>query len=159
MPLTAAIGQAVTAAGAAATHPAAVLVGGYFGQFLPWTQAARQPLGESRLGAGVLQVLAAQVCWVSVTASILSYLAGQSAGQCGPCLHGLDAVAGTLTRLRDRQAGPGDLQRLHRWTTEIPGRGACRHPDGAVGLLGSALTTFTGDFDQHAASRDCQAAS
>ena len=42
-----------------------------------------------------------------------------------------------------------DLERLRRWTLEVSGRGACKHPDGAVIFLSSALTVFGRDFVTH----------
>jgi len=37
----------------------------------------------------------------------------------------------------------------------IPGRGACRHPDGATRMAASALAAFAGDVRAHAAGRPC----
>ena len=48
-----------------------------------------------------------------------------------------------------------DLARVERWTGQLAGRGACRHPDGAVGLLASALRVFGSEFVRHAAGRGC----
>ncbi len=50
------------------------------------------------------------------------------------------------------------LRRLERRLEVIPGRGACHHPDGAVRLAASALTTFGADVRTHAARRPCPAA-
>jgi NADH:ubiquinone oxidoreductase subunit F (NADH-binding) len=88
----------------------------------------------------------------------VSYLAGQSAGQCGPCVFGLGAIAETLRRLAIRLSRPDDLARLDRWSAELPGRGACRHPDGAAGLVRSALSVFADDFALHQERRGCTAA-
>jgi hypothetical protein len=37
----------------------------------------------------------------------------------------------------------------------VLGRGACRHPDGAVRLVESALEVFADDFARHARGRGC----
>jgi NADH:ubiquinone oxidoreductase subunit F (NADH-binding) len=88
----------------------------------------------------------------------VSYLAGQSAGQCGPCVFGLGAIAETLRRIAVGRSRPDDLGRLDRWSAELPGRGACRHPDGGAGLVRSALGVFADDFAHHLARRGCTAA-
>ena len=50
-----------------------------------------------------------------------------------------------------------DLRRVSGWSETLAGRGACRHPDGAVGLLRSALRTFDDDFTSHQRGRGCVA--
>ncbi|HEY5010590.1 MAG TPA: hypothetical protein VIH73_05490, partial [Acidimicrobiales bacterium] len=40
----------------------------------------------------------------------------------------------------------------------IDGRGACRHPDGVVRLVESALTVFAVDIENHAHGVPCAAA-
>jgi NADH:ubiquinone oxidoreductase subunit F (NADH-binding) len=83
-------------------------------------------------------------------------MAGQSAAQCGPCVFGLRAIADAIARLATPGAAAGDdLQRLVRWSGQLAGRGACKHPDGAVGLLGSALRVFADEFTRHERGRTC----
>ena len=82
-------------------------------------------------------------------------MAGESAAQCGPCVFGLRAIADATGRLAAGTAGPDDLGRIERWSGQLVGRGACRHPDGAVGLLASALRVFGDEFLRHGASRTC----
>jgi NADH:ubiquinone oxidoreductase subunit F (NADH-binding) len=88
---------------------------------------------------------------VAETAAVMRYLAAQSASQCGPCFFGLQALADTCERLASHGAHPLDLERLQRWSAEVAGRGACRHPDGAVGFLRSALRVFQPEFETAAA--------
>ena len=89
------------------------------------------------------------------SARIAHYLAGQSAGQCGPCVYGLPAIADDLTRLARGQTDPGLRARLERRLREVDGRGACRHPDGAVNLVRSALGVFAADVTSHANGTPC----
>ena len=105
------------------------------------------------LGAGVLVALPRDTCPVMESTRLLRWLAEQSAGQCGPCTYGLGAVAATMGELLERRATPAGLGRLERWGSEIIGRGACRLPDGAVGLLRSTLTVFSGHISRHTAGR------
>jgi NADH:ubiquinone oxidoreductase subunit F (NADH-binding) len=140
----------------------AVLVGGYFGSWLGAGDAGHarlcngslRPLGAG-LGCGAIVVLAEGACGLDETARILTWLAGQTAGQCGPCVHGLAAIAGTVAQLRDGRAGGDALARLQRWAGQVEGRGGCRMPDGAVRLLRSALHVFAGEVQRHLAGRPC----
>jgi hypothetical protein len=38
---------------------------------------------------------------------------------------------------------------------QVDGRGACRHPDGAVNVVRSALQVFAADVAAHAAGHPC----
>ena len=139
----------------------AVLAGGYFGAWLPADRFRRTRItgpdlakAGAALGAGIFLALPAQSCGLAETARIARYLAGQSANQCGPCLNGLPALAACLETLAagtDRRAA-GYIKQLSPYVT---GRGACRHPDGAVRLIASALDVFAGDVSAHAAGRPC----
>jgi NADH:ubiquinone oxidoreductase subunit F (NADH-binding) len=103
----------------------------------------------------VLLVLAADGCGIAETARILRYLAQQGAQQCGPCRFGLPAIAGDFARLAARKADRDLLGRLGQRLRVIPGRGACRHPDGATRMAASALDAFADDVRAHAAGQAC----
>jgi NADH:ubiquinone oxidoreductase subunit F (NADH-binding) len=142
-----------------------VLIGGYFGTWqatadiarLPMTPAGLLPAGAAP-GAGVLFVLPPASCGLTEAARILGYLARQSARQCGPCTFGLPAIADDFAQLAAGRPEGNPLQRLARRFGVITGRGACRHPDGAVQMAASALTTFAADARAHAAGRPCPGA-
>ncbi|HEX4215211.1 MAG TPA: NADH-ubiquinone oxidoreductase-F iron-sulfur binding region domain-containing protein [Candidatus Dormibacteraeota bacterium] len=149
------VGEAVSTAGLSEA-PGAVLVGGYAGAWVPADAAWDLSLDPVRLrreglamGCGVISVLPASTCPVQATAEILSFMAGASAGQCGPCRFGLGAAAETASRLARGAGVAGDVDRLRRWCGQLPGRGACGHPDGAARLLGSALSAFAEEFRLH----------
>ncbi len=147
-----------------AESPAAVLVGGYGGTWLGpgllETPYAPGPLAAagSAMGAGVLGVLGASTCGVAETARIASYMAAESAGQCGPCVYGLPAIAADLALLARGHADRSVLERLRRHLEAVAGRGACRHPDGVVRLVRSAVAVFAADFAEHARGRPCRGA-
>lgn len=134
----------------------AVLIGGYFGTWLTPKEARQArlsvedlaPLGAG-LGAGVIVVLGPDACAVAETARVADYLLTESAGQCGPCVNGLAAIADTVQRLATGTAGRGARRDLQRWARNVPGRGACRHPDGAVRFVESALRVFGTEFGDH----------
>ena len=150
------LSDVATAAGGVRNDAQAVLLGGYFGGWaevdeqwgLPLDPRSMRARGLS-LGCGVIHFLAADSCGVEATARIMAYLASQSARQCGPCVFGLAAIAEATQRLATRSAHANDLDRIVRWSGQLAGRGACHHPDGAVGLIRSALQLFADDFAQH----------
>jgi NADH:ubiquinone oxidoreductase subunit F (NADH-binding) len=142
-------------------QPQALLVGGYGGAWVgpghfatPYASLSLRAIGATA-GVGVVVVLGPDACGLAESARIVSYLAGQGAGQCGPCVYGLPAIAGDLTRLAGGEADPRLLGRLDRRLREVDGRGACRHPDGAVQLARSALGVFAADVTAHAAGTPC----
>jgi NADH:ubiquinone oxidoreductase subunit F (NADH-binding) len=133
----------------------ALLIGGYFGAWvsaddaaaLPFSSAGLAPLG-ARPGAGLIAALPRDACGLAETARVVRYLADESAGQCGPCLFGLDAIAGQVQRLAE--GSTAELGTLRRWLAQVDGRGGCAHPDGAVRLIRSALSVFEPELEQHA---------
>ncbi len=139
----------------------AVLVGGYGGA---WIDASRlaTPYAPGPLaaaggthGVGILVALPTSSCGIAETARIARYMATQSAGQCGPCVFGLPAIADDLDLLWAGRADAGLSRRLTRRLAEVDGRGACRHPDGVVRLVRTALTVFAADARAHAEGRPC----
>jgi NADH:ubiquinone oxidoreductase subunit F (NADH-binding) len=158
------LAQVVHRAGGFTERPRAVLLGGYFGTWVPAAAAASLRVSEAsfgtvraRVGAGAIVVLPESVCAVSETVRIARYLALESAGQCGPCLNGLAAAAELLSRLagpsEQRGRSGAEREELERILGLVEGRGACRHPDGAARFIGSALTAFSDEFADHAAGR------
>lgn len=134
-----------------------VLLGGYHGT---WGRAGDLVVDRRALraagrtwGAGVVAVLPTSTCPLGEVARVARWLADQSVGQCGPCVFGLDSLARDVESLAAE--GPVDLDRLSRRLGLVAGRGACAHPDGAVGFLASALTAFADDVAVHAAGGGC----
>jgi NADH:ubiquinone oxidoreductase subunit F (NADH-binding) len=139
----------------------AVLAGGYFGAWLTLDRFETVRISAPALagagaamGAGIFIALPAASCGLAETARVAGYLAEQSAGQCGPCVNGLPALATGLQALAtggDRNA-PAYLNNLIPY---VAGRGACRHPDGAARLIASALTAFAPDVNAHLSRGPC----
>lgn len=152
----------ILAAGGADPDPEALLLGGYGGSWVsaahldtPYTNSALRPLGAS-IGAGIIVVLPRGACGLSETHRIVRWMANESARQCGPCAFGLPALADDLSQLirgaRDPQA---TLARLVERCGVIEGRGACRHPDGVIRLVRSALDVFARDINEHVNGSAC----
>jgi NADH:ubiquinone oxidoreductase subunit F (NADH-binding) len=145
---------------------ASVVVGGYFGAWLSAPSALSLALDESELthhgaavGAGVVVAVPESACGVAELARVMSWMAAQSAHQCGPCSNGLPAIAEVLELMAAGRAGPGARERMRRWAGMVRARGACRHPDGAVRLLQSALRTLDADLRDHERHGPCDACS
>lgn len=139
------------------------LVGGYFGTWLSAADAKDAVLSNAylsrfgaSLGARAIVVLPQDVCGLVETSRIARYLADQSAGQCGPCVHGLAAIADSLDRLVRSRGSVADDDVLRHRLAQVANRGACRHPDGAVALVASALRVFADECDRHLNGQRCK---
>jgi NADH:ubiquinone oxidoreductase subunit F (NADH-binding) len=142
--------------GLADSQAQAMLIGGYHGAWLPAAAAMRLPLANAALrplgaavGAGVVAALPAGRCGLAETARVVRYLALESAGQCGPCIHGLPSIAVALAELAHPHPGRRVRADIERWAGLVEARGACHHPDGTARLVRSALRTFAGEIEQH----------
>jgi NADH:ubiquinone oxidoreductase subunit F (NADH-binding) len=156
------VGDLVSQAGGPTETPQAILAGGYFGGWLPYDRAVTTGVSDpelraagASLGPGVLVLLPESACGLAETARAAAYLASQSAGQCGPCLNGLPALAEALGRVAFGRPEPGVL----RWAEElldlVARRGACHLPDGTAAFVASALWTFAEEIRQHSSSGPC----
>jgi len=150
------LGELLGQAGGPTAPLQAVLVGGYHGAWLrpdtalPVSRAGLRPYGASP-GAGVLVALPTSACGLVESARIAGYLAGQGAGQCGPCVNGLPRLADTLDRLARRDTDPGLPAEARRLSALVTNRGACHHPDGTARLVLSSLSTFDHEVRLHLA--------
>jgi NADH:ubiquinone oxidoreductase subunit F (NADH-binding) len=150
------VSTALVAAGADWEDVQAVLIGGYFGTWVPGaalteTRLSAESLGAvgASLGCGVLFALPAGACGLAEIAGVTRWLAGQNAGQCGPCLHGLPAIATAMAALvQGDPHGHAEMQ-ARRWLHMVAGRGACKHPDGTARFVESGLGVFAAEVDRH----------
>lgn len=121
-----------------------VLVGGLGGGFLlageaaarRWSAADLAPLGLG-VGPGIVTAVDPATPFVDYVGAQLHWAAGESAGQCGPCMFGLPALAeawAAWVRQPDT-----DRAALDARLGLLPGRGACRFPDGTARYAASAL--------------------
>jgi len=160
----ASIDSLVQAAGGLTSRVHGALLGGYAGGWLRLEELASTrlcdedlaPLG-SAVGAGVVTLLSEQACPVAETARVSRWMASQSTRQCGPCVHGLDALAQEVASIATGRAERGALRRVEHLSSLVRGRGACRHPDGGVRFILSALRAFASEFSEHAHHGPCRA--
>ena len=138
----------------------AVLLGGYHGTWLTSDEFATAKLSRTELaplsaspGAGVVVVVAEGTCGLAEMSRVMSYLAQQSAGQCGPCLNGLPRIADQLKSLALKGGDRRAIDEMLRLGGLVVGRGACHHPDGSMRFLRSGLRVFAGEVELHLAGR------
>ena len=137
-----------------------LLIGGLGGGFIPTEQAVRlawgrqwlAPLGVG-IGSGVIEVLDPRQCPLVLMGQLIDYAAGESAGQCGPCMFGLPALADDWYALV-MQPGSADEHRqrweqIQRHLDLLPGRGACHFPDGVSRWARSGLGVFAEHVHAH----------
>ena len=156
-------GEVLETYGGVRDIPRAILLGGYEGTWLPGEVAWRMPVERHRLsklgtslGCGLVAVLDEDTCGLAQTARLVTWLASQSAGQCGPCIFGLPTLSEELDQLVAGRSRKGDLRRLRELATSVRGRGACGHPTGVVTLIESALDTFGPELKSHLRGEVCR---
>lgn len=141
----------------AAARGSVVLVGGFHGVWATWdtlvdvrvSVPGMDALGLP-LGAGIVHVLDPDGCPLGFTGAVVDYLAGQSAGRCGPCLNGLPALAAAVRAVVDGRDADDRIDRLARM---LVGRGACAHPDGTVRLVRSVFAALPDEIAAHRQGR------
>jgi len=156
--------RSILRAAGADPDPLALLTGGYGGAWLSgehldvaYCNEDLRSLGAT-VGAGILVVVPKGACGLAETHRVVKWMANESSRQCGPCAFGLPALAEDLrTLLTDARDPHGVLVRLKERCDVIQGRGACRHPDGVVRLVDSALRVFAGHIEEHVHGFPCAA--
>jgi NADH:ubiquinone oxidoreductase subunit F (NADH-binding) len=132
------------------------LVGGYFGSWLraddvETVRLTTADLGRcgASIGCGAVATLPDTACPLREVARVTTWLASQSAGQCGPCVHGLPAVARAVQALVEGDRSRRADAELRRLIPMVSGRGGCKMPDGALRFVASALQVFDEHIGAH----------
>ena len=154
----------IEASGRTSSRMRAALLGGYAGTWIDGDRLRGVALSNEHLaphgatfGAGIVLLLSTDACPVAETARVARWMSSQSTRQCGPCVNGLDALAGTIEEIIAGISHPRATERLERLGSLTARRGACAHPDGAVRLLLSSLEVFAPEFADHARHGPCEA--
>ncbi|WP_250400118.1 NADH-ubiquinone oxidoreductase-F iron-sulfur binding region domain-containing protein [Streptomyces cellostaticus] len=127
---------------------AAVLLGGLFGGLYGDGWAGLRldhdelVAAGGALGCGAIHFLPPGGCPVGAAADAAGYLAAQSARQCGVCVSGTQALAGTLAALARGEGRHEDTGKLHRWSQGLTGRGACGLLDASAHIAATLLRHF-----------------
>lgn len=154
----------LAAAGGSLDHARALLIGGYFGTWVTSADARRLTVDPSSLravgaslGCGVFVVLPPDACGLAESAAVAAWMAGENAGQCGPCVNGLPAIAQGMRTLVAGDAGGRTEKQVRRWIEMVKGRGLCKHPDGAARFVASSLDAFGDEIERHRRRGPCAA--
>lgn len=108
-------------------------------------------IGEagSRLGTGLITVVASDQSIVSLLRNLESFFARESCGWCTPCRDGLPWTVKLLHALEQKQGKPGDIELLASLAGDLgPDKTFCAHAPGASMPLQSALRYFRHEFEE-----------
>jgi NADH:ubiquinone oxidoreductase subunit F (NADH-binding) len=162
-PLGVRLGDILSLGTDAARSIGGVLLGGYGGGWVAADQAVVMPLTEeaarnlgSSIGAGVVALLPSDVCPLLEVSRVVRYLEGEGAGQCGPCVNGLDLLANAVELLANQPSAlRNGISAIPMMCGLVEGRGACRHPDGVARFVRTALRVFEGHISLHLQRGPC----
>jgi NADH:ubiquinone oxidoreductase subunit F (NADH-binding) len=140
---------------AGSARPRGVLLGGYYGRWIPGSAVDTVPVEPASMGAGVIAVVDDSSCAVAELARVAAWYAASSAGQCGACTWGLRDLAGATAAVHVGRRADRALADIRRWTPMVRGRGACRLPDGAAGFLESGIEVFADEIAAHESGAGC----
>lgn len=151
------LGAVLSTAGAG--DVAGLVIGGFHGAWLrpdPSLPLSRTGLRQAggTLGAGVILVLDETTCALGELTRVASWLANESARQCGPCTFGLPALVNDLLVMS--RGGPQAEYALRRHVGLVTGRGACAHPDGAARFIATGISALSREVDTHRRYGDCR---
>ena len=147
----------VLAACGGPTGPArGYLTGGYGGAWvaahgfdaIAWEPESVRDAGGV-IGASVLWALDEQACPLEELARVSAWMAGESAGQCGPCMFGLPALSDDVRSLALRHVDEAGMKQLGDRLRLVSGRGGCKHPDGTARFVATGMTAFDDEVALH----------
>ncbi len=116
-----------------------------------WDTPGMKIYGGS-IGPGIITIWNPAEDPVDTVNRMLNYGAAESAGQCGPCMFGLPALAEDWRRYVDLPSGTS-ARRLTDRVALLNGRGACAHPMGVARFATSALRVLEPELTGRAVGR------
>jgi len=103
----------------------------------------------SRMGTGLLTVVADNQSMVSLTRNLEEFFARESCGWCTPCRDGLPWSVKLLRALEAGEGESGDIELLEQMARDLgPGKTFCAHAPGAAMPLASAIHYFRDEFER-----------
>lgn len=154
------VSELIARAGGETAPVLGVLTGGYGGSWMSaeaalnatWDPSSLQA-GGGTIGASILWVVAGDVCPLQEMDAVVAWMAGESAGQCGPCMFGLPSLSEDLHAVAQAPADELALKRLDSRLGLVVGRGGCKHPDGVARFVATGMSAFADETALHAEGR------
>jgi NADH:ubiquinone oxidoreductase subunit F (NADH-binding) len=116
-----------------------------------WDTPGMKRFGGS-MGPGIINVWNPDDCAVEAAARMIAFGAGESAGQCGPCMFGLPALSRDWVAFSEAPNRETQWQLVRR-LSQFSGRGACHHPEGVARFAQSALRVLGPELVKHSEHR------
>ena len=146
----------IAAAGGSSAPIRGYLTGGYGGAWVPadgfdaitWDPESVRDAGGV-IGASVLWALEDGACPLEELARVTAWMAGESAGQCGPCMFGLPALSEDVRALAWRTTDEAGMKQLAERVRLVSGRGGCKHPDGTARFVATGIEAFPEEVALH----------
>ena len=142
----------------------AVQFGGATGAFfssdgldVPITYEAMKQ-ASSVIGSGTAIIVTKGTCPVAMAREAVSFLRGQSCGQCVFCREGTFQLADILADIAGLKGRPGDLEMLAELGGLMQGGCICAIGNAAANPVLSSLRLFRDDFEAHFNEKRCLAA-
>lgn len=156
VPTGTSVAEIIRACGGATERVRGYLTGGYGGgwvgadgfELTRWDPDSVRTAGGV-IGASVIWLVGESVCPIDELARVSAWMAGESAGQCGPCVYGLPSVSSDVHRLAMRDATATDMARLENRLRLVTNRGGCKHPDGTARFVSTGLVAFADEVALH----------
>ncbi len=104
--------------------------------------------------AGVI-VMDETTCMVEALVSAARFFADESCGQCSPCREGTGWILKILTRMKEGQGRPQDLESLLSIAGNMEGKTICVFADAAAWPVQSYITKFREEFEYHVREGRC----
>jgi NADH-quinone oxidoreductase subunit F len=111
----------------------------------------------SMMGSGGMIVMDENTCMVEVSRYFISFLVGESCGQCAPCREGLTRMKQILTRITQGEGRDGDVELLEEIGTFTNSFSLCGLGTSSANPVLSTIKYFREEYDAHIQDKKCPA--
>ncbi len=110
----------------------------------------------SMAGSGGVIVMDDTTCMVRAALIAARFFAHESCGQCSPCREGSGWVYRNVKRIYHGEGQPHDLKNLPGIVNNIGGNTICAFGDAVTMSVGSYVSKFRGEFEDHVNHKKCE---